>query len=107
MEIVNYHHDKSFEVYGGRPSGGGDPSRVPVGQFGWLGNPFKSGGSLSREQSIAKYKSYFWKRINEDEKFRKAVLELQDKKVACFCKPKACHLEVIADWFKAGCPLRS
>jgi hypothetical protein len=34
------------------------------------------------------------------------VMELRDKRVACFCHPKHCHLDVIEDWFQAGCPLK-
>ena len=106
MKIVNYHVEKNFDVYGGRPAGGKDPTKVPVGQYGWLGNPFKVNGNTTREQAIAKYKQYFWKRINSDEQFRKAVLGLQKKTVACFCIPKPCHLDVIKAWFDAGCPLK-
>lgn len=105
MEICNYHYDKSFDVYGGRPPGGGDPSKVPVGQYGWLGNPFKVIGE-NRDEAIKRFKVYFWKRINSDDVYRKAILDLKDKKVACFCKPKPCHLDVIDEWFKAGCPLK-
>lgn len=102
MEISNYRNDKVFDEYGGRPTNGIDPRTLKVGEFGWLGNPFKDG---TREQNIQKFKSYFWKRINEDDNFRLSVLRLRDKKVACFCHPKPCHLDVIHQWFEAGCPL--
>jgi hypothetical protein len=104
MKVTNYHTDKVFDEYGGRPTKGIDPRSVKVGQYGWLGNPFSKG---DRTKNIGDYKQYFWKRINEDDAFREAVIELQDKIVCCFCSPKPCHLNVIQAWFDAGMPLRS
>jgi hypothetical protein len=89
MQVVNVRKDK-YEVYGGRPS--------------VFGNPFTIGKDGDRETVIAKYKRYFWKRINTDREFYEAVIELKDKVVGCYCKPQACHLDVIKAWFDAGCP---
>jgi hypothetical protein len=36
--------------------------------------------------------------------FLQAVIALDGKRVACFCKPLPCHLDVINQWFEAGCP---
>jgi hypothetical protein len=47
----------------------------------------------------------FWKRIHEDAEYLRRVRELKDKRLVCFCKPEACHGDVIVDWFAAGCPL--
>lgn len=92
-----------YDEYGGRAKGG---VNEVVGEYGWLGNPFRIGADGNREAVIAKFKRYFWGRINRDEEYLKAVLELEDKVVGCWCKPKACHLDVIVDWFKAGKPLK-
>lgn len=105
MKITNYRTSNDFFEYGGR--GARDPREVPVGDFGWLGNPFKIGKDGDREQCIQKFKTYFWKRINTDPAFLNAVLALKDKTVACFCHPKPCHLDVIKAWFEAGCPLKN
>jgi hypothetical protein len=105
IEVVNIRNGK-YDVYGGRPRGGKDPRDCKVEEYGWLGNPFRVTHEAERESSIMQFKKYFWKRINEDVEYREAVLALAGKRVACFCKPKSCHLDVIADWFRAGCPLK-
>jgi hypothetical protein len=103
IEIINYKTCKDFDVFGGR--GTQDPRSLPVGAFGWLGNPFKIGKDGDRTRCIQQYKTYFWKRINADQAFLQAVQALDGNKVACFCKPLPCHLDVINQWFEAGCPL--
>jgi len=104
MQVV--HIRESYEVYGGRPRGGKDPRSVKIGEHGWSGNPFRVRTEFERTDAIAQFKRYFWERINTDPAYQNAVRQLSDKRVACFCKPKACHLDVIAAWFEAGCPLR-
>lgn len=90
---------ESWEVYGGRPKPPKSPQDVEVGKWGWLGNPFPmEGGESGREACIAKFKVYFDKRIKSDPIYRKAVRALRGKKVACFCHPKHCHLDVVAGW---------
>jgi hypothetical protein len=103
IEIINYKTCKDFDIYGGR--GTQDPRSQPVGTYGWLGNPFRIGKDGDRDCCLQQYKTYFWKRINQDEAYLNAVLALDGKKVACFCAPKACHLDVINQWFAAGCPV--
>ncbi|HQA29561.1 MAG TPA: DUF4326 domain-containing protein [Brevefilum fermentans] len=103
IEIINYKNCKDFDEYGGRSTQ--DPRSLPVGAFGWLGNPFQIGRDGDRNRCIQQYKTYFWKRINSDQDFLRGVLALDGKKVACFCSPLACHLDVINQWFSAGCPL--
>ncbi|MFH7617456.1 DUF4326 domain-containing protein, partial [Pseudomonas syringae group genomosp. 7] len=85
MKIVN---SKSFvgrSVYIGRPS--------------VFGNPFVTGvHTRSREESIAKHRAYFLKRVEVDAEFRAAVLALnRDATLRCFCAPLACHGDVIKE----------
>jgi hypothetical protein len=65
--------------------------------FGWAGNPF-SVEQYGRERCIELHKEYFLKRVEEDEKFREAVLALKGLKLGCFCKPQACHGDTIKEW---------
>ena len=51
-----------------------------------------------REDAIQKFQKYFSERIEKHSEFRRRVLELKGKKLGCFCKPKACHGDVIAEW---------
>ena len=105
MKVVNI--KDPYQVYGGRPRGGKDPRACKPGEYGWLGNPFHLASEADREVVIQRFKVYFWRRINSDVEYREAVMALRGKTVACFCSPKHCHLDILVDWFNAGCPLRS
>lgn len=61
---------------------------------GWLGNPYTL-DNHSREKSIELFKRDFNKKFEENKEFREAILSLRNKKIACWCKPKRCHLEII------------
>ena len=80
--VVNKYKE-NYDVYIGRPS--------------IFGNPF-SVKEYGREGCIARYKEYFYKRIKEDVKFKEEVLKLKDKVLGCFCKPLACHGDVIKEY---------
>ncbi len=84
--------------------------RAGRGQDGYLGNPFVVGMDGDRQTVIAKYKVWFWHRVNTDPEFRRRVKELAGKALGCFCKQPgrdvACHGDVIAAWLNAGCPLK-
>jgi Domain of unknown function (DUF4326) len=72
---------------------------VPVeGEDGYFGNPFRMGNRISREQAVKSFQKYFTERIEKDSEFKRRVLALKGKRLGCFCKPKACHGDVIADW---------
>tara|TARA_Y100000034_G_scaffold34222_1_gene41948 strand:- start:17454 stop:17693 length:240 start_codon:yes stop_codon:yes gene_type:complete len=57
-----------------------------IGRPSIYGNPFAIGRDGTREEVILKYKEYFYKKIQQDE-----IL-------GCYCAPKACHGNIIADW---------
>ena len=78
-----------FDVYIGRASRGED---------GYFGNPFRIGNGISRGDAVERFQSYFGERIEKDSEFKLRVLALKGKRLGCFCKPKACHGDVIADW---------
>ena len=61
------------------------------------GNPFLIGRDGDREQVIAKYKEYFYRRLT-DPIFRSKVLELKGKVLGCWCKPLTCHGDVIVEY---------
>ena len=44
-----------------------------------FGNPFLIGRDGDREQVLAKYKEYFYRRLTNDPEFKKKVLELKGK----------------------------
>jgi hypothetical protein len=72
-----------------------------------LQNPFHIGKDGTREEVILMFKRYLWNCIKEKnavyhELMRLAELE-HDLEFACFCKPHACHGDVIIaaiEWLK-------
>jgi hypothetical protein len=86
--VVNIHKEP-FDVYIGRRG---------RGQDGYFGNPFRIGHGISREDAVERFEKYFADRIEKDSEFRRRILALKGKRLGCFCKPKACHGDVIADW---------
>jgi hypothetical protein len=84
-----------------------------IGRGSPLGNPFTHNGVRSiyktmsfktREQAIEAYEKYFDEVYGKDEWFTRAFDEIyehykngEDIYLQCFCKPKACHGDVIAE----------
>ncbi len=90
MCIVVNKYRSSYDVYIGRGSK-------------W-GNPFVIGKHGNREQVIAQYKRYLWSQIKSGQITLGDLIELDGKKLGCFCKPKSCHGDVIVaavDWAKS------
>lgn len=102
ITVVNMHHlpnrqlpdgDASF-VYIGRPRGS-----APLG----LGNPFKVGAEYKQGEAVEAFRAHAsaeWKK--PDSVIRQKITELarrsmagEDLKLVCWCKPKACHGDVI------------
>jgi hypothetical protein len=81
-KVVHCKKDK-FDVYIGRPSK-------------W-GNPFAIGKDGTREQVIEKYRSW----IPTQPELIAALPELKDKVLGCWCAPKACHGDVLAELAKS------
>ncbi len=84
--VVNIIYDVC-DVYIGR-------SKIP--DVGYFGNPYHIGADGTREEVLAKYLEYFIKRNKTDEEFHKRILDLAGKRLGCFCKPEACHGDIIA-----------
>jgi Domain of unknown function (DUF4326) len=86
--VVNIYQEQ-FDTYIGRAGRGED---------GYFGHPFRMGTGISREDAVQRFQKYFTERIQKDAEFNRQVLALKSKRLGCFCKPKACHGDVIADW---------
>lgn len=83
--VVNIYRDE-YEVYIGRAGKGKD---------GYFGNPYHTG---DRDFILKQFKEYFYSRIKTDRTFAKRVLSLKGKTLGCFCSPKRCHGDIIADY---------
>lgn len=80
-----------FDVYIGRAGHGYD---------GYFGNPFKEGPD-GRMACIKRFEDYFYMRLQTDDEFKRRVLALNGKRLGCFCKPRACHGDIIAAYLNA------
>ena len=78
-----------YDVYIGRAGKGKD---------GYFGNPVVMEVEEDRPLVLEWYKRYFYSRLKADPEFKQRVLELKDKKLGCFCKPKSCHGDIIAEY---------
>jgi hypothetical protein len=77
-KVVHCKKDK-YDIYIGRPSK-------------W-GNPFVIGKDGDREGVIEKYRQY----ILNNSKLLACIPELKGKILGCWCKPKKCHGDILAE----------
>ena len=66
---------------------------VYIGRPSKWGNPFVIGIHGNRDEVVAKYKEWFQKQPD----LIAALPELVGKRLACFCKPFACHGDYLAE----------
>jgi len=66
---------------------------VYIGRPGKWGNPFSIGKDGNREQVIKKYREY----ILDKPELLSQLPELKNKTLGCWCKPQACHGDVLAE----------
>lgn len=79
-----------------------DPDVIYIGRGSIWGNPFVIGGSgkLSREKVIEMYREYLWGRIKSGVVTKEMLLELDGKRLACYCSPQSCHGDIIVKAIK-------
>lgn len=76
--VVNRRYS-NYDIYIGRPSR-------------W-GNPFKIGADGTRQQVIDKYREW----VVKQPELMAALHELRGKRLGCWCKPRACHGDVLVE----------
>lgn len=72
----------------------------PIGRPTPFGNPYRINADRDRDKVVELYREYFYKRIEEDEAFKKAIEGLKGKVLGCFCKPLACHGDIICEYLE-------
>lgn len=82
MDTTVVHVRDEYDIYIGRPSK-------------W-GNPFKLGPHESREDTIARYEKW----IRTQPHILARLSELKGKRLACWCRPLACHGDVLVKLIK-------
>lgn len=93
---------EAYDAYIGRPG---------YSQDGYYGNPITRGNQClvcneihtKPGDTIDCFRTYFFLRIAEDEEFRARVDSLRGKRLGCFCKPRPCHGDVIAEYLNGVC----
>ena len=70
---------------------------VYIGRGSPFGNPYVIGKDGTREEVIEKFRVYFMEKL-ENPLYKLVVLQLKGKKLGCFCKPQACHGDVIKEY---------
>lgn len=92
---LNAHHP--YDIYIGRAG---------RGRSGEWGNPFIVGVHGTREECVAKFRRWVWNAdaagsAEATEERRQWILDnahtLRGKRLGCFCKPAACHGDVLAE----------
>jgi hypothetical protein len=81
------------------------PYDIYIGRGSPWGNPFPidDASGNTREVVIEKYRAHLFRQVQRGDVTIGQLLELDGKTLGCFCKPKACHGDVIAsavEWAK-------
>jgi hypothetical protein len=71
---------------------------VYIGRGSPFGNRYRIGAHGTRAEVIESYRTAFLKRIEIDPSFAAEVRALWGKRLGCYCKPLACHGDVIVEW---------
>ena len=69
-----------------------EPYDVYIGRPSKWGNPFKIGVDGTREEVIEKYRNYI-----QNSPLLEYIQELKGKTLGCYCKPAACHGDILAE----------
>lgn len=93
--VVNVRCERA-DVYIGRAGHGKD---------GQWGNPYRLRAGEASELVIERYRSWLWSEIRAGRVPVEELAALSGKSLGCFCKPAACHGDVLAaaagDWAAA------
>lgn len=77
-----------FDVYIGRPG---------KGLASIWGNPFSISAAMSRTQVIERFERFLVDAVSPEAiRMRASLSSLKGKTLGCFCKPAACHGDVLA-----------
>ena len=78
---------ESYDVYIGRPG---------QGQAGPWGNPFRLGAEQQRGATLEKYAAWLEAQIQSGAIKPAALAALHGQRLGCFCKPRPCHGDLLA-----------
>ncbi len=67
----------------------------PGGEMSKWGNPWRISKTMTREQAIKAFKAVLWARMQSQPGFIDELMRLDGKRLGCWCKPEACHGDVL------------
>lgn len=73
---------------------------VYIGRPGFWGNPFVVGRDGVQGECVELYRNW----VKTQPQILSKLWLLKGKKLGCWCKPKACHGDVLAELVKEHCP---
>lgn len=82
--VVNLKSCPQGAIYIGRPSP--------------FGNPYVIGQDGDRDEVLRLFRAYFYGRLDLDAVWKEKVEALKGRTLSCFCKPQACHGDIIAEY---------
>ena len=74
----------------------GSSDEVYIGRGSKWGNPYKIGGAESRASVIRLYEDRLYQTV-EGRELLGNIEELRGKTLVCYCKPQACHGDVLVN----------
>lgn len=82
-----------------------DPDIVYIGRGSVWGNPFpmKDKSEQERYRVIKAYRQWLWFQQMQGQITKEMILDLEGKRLACYCAPKSCHGDVLIkaiEWAK-------
>lgn len=84
--VVNVRHTSQFDVYVGRPSPWGNPfSHKPSAHARWR--------VKTRQEAVERFEEWL---MSQPELVERVRRELRGKVLGCWCRPAACHADVLA-----------
>lgn len=92
-DVVNKERTDDYDAYIGRGTPWGNPYHVG-----------KQQGQFERDEAISLYRKHFKDNILGDDAKRRGLFGLRGMRLACHCKPLACHGDVIAEYLNAQDP---
>lgn len=95
--------DTDPDVYIGRGNGGtADMTNTEPPAPGWLGNPHTVDAD-GREAAVQQFAETFAARLRERPAWGARVArEIDGATLGCYCKPEACHGDVLREWAVSG-----
>lgn len=73
---------------------------IYIGRGSMWGNPYKLEKESDRSLVIEQYRKYLFAQIKCGKITKHDFSELTGKRLGCFCKPKACHGDVIVNAYE-------